>query len=303
MNHINQLKIAISGASGLVGSALRLFFESAGHQVTALVRQSPKAENSIYWQPGKGKIEGEKLEGMDVLIHLSGENIAQGRWHQDKKQRILDSRVQSTQLLAKTLLQLHNPPAIFISASATGFYGHAGSRPLTESSPPGQDFLANVCQQWEAASQPVLEKGIRLVNPRIGMVLSAKGGALGKMRLPFSLGLGGRLGHGQQYMNWIALDDLTRVLYFCMLTPELSGPVNCVAPQSLPNAEFTRALGQALHRPTPFPVPPFALKLLFGEMAEALLLSSANVQPQKLLEAGYEFNYPDLTRALKELLT
>jgi uncharacterized protein (TIGR01777 family) len=257
---------------------------------------------AIYWDPAQGHLSQEQLEGFDAVVHLAGESIAEGRWTAAKKKRILDSRVQGTKLLSETLARLKNPPRVLVVASAIGYYGDRGGEILTESSSRGSDFLAEVCEAWERAAQPAKEKGIRVVHPRIGIVLGKGGGALAKMLLPFKLGLGGRLGSGNQYMSWIALEDLVGVIQFALNHSALNGPVNAVSPAAATNNEFTKTLGRVLNRPTIFPAPAFALKLLLGEMAQALLLSSANVKPQKLLETKYPFKFAGLEPALRNLL-
>lgn len=299
---VRPMKILVSGASGLIGSALIPFLTTGGHEVLRLVRRRNDNPSTVYWSPSQGEIEREALEGLDAVIHLAGESIANGRWTEAKKQRILKSRTEGTRLVAETLAQLKNPPACLISASAIGYYGDRGDEALCEDSPPGDDFLAKVCQQWEAACEPARQAGIRVVNPRIGIVLSYKGGALEKMLLPFQLGLGGVLGSGHQYLSWIAIDDVLAAFMHILATPSLSGPVNLAAPEPLTNAEFTRVLGKVLLRPTILPVPAFSLRALMGEMADSLLLSSTRVCSNRLLNTGFQFQYPDISSALRHVL-
>jgi uncharacterized protein (TIGR01777 family) len=295
------MRIAITGSSGLVGKQLASFLMERDHDVISVVRRAP-SENEIRWDPTTGEIEGEKFEGVGAVINLAGENIAEGRWNAAKKQRIRDSRVKSTQLLAKTLASLSQRPDVLVNASAIGFYGDRGDEPLDENSPPGNDFLADVCREWEAATSAAQEAGIRVVKLRIGVVLSPDGGALKKMLLPFRLGAGGRVGNGRQYWSWISIDDLVGIIDHALTTESLAGPVNAVAPRPTTNLEFTKALGRVLHRPTIFPMPAFAAKLALGEMAEALLLASTRVVPRRLQETNYEFRHADLEAALRHLL-
>jgi uncharacterized protein (TIGR01777 family) len=297
------MHILVTGSTGLIGSTLVPFLTTGGHQVTRLVRRTPRpGQAEVYWQPETGSIATPGLEGLDAVVHLAGENIAAGRWSAEKKARIRDSRVQGTRLLCDALAQLINPPKVLVSASAIGYYGDRGAEVLREESRPGQDFLADVCRAWEAATEPAAQRGIRVVKPRFGMVLSAAGGALAKMLFPFKMGAGGRIGSGQQYMSWIALDDLLGAIYHALITDTLHGPVNAVAPNPVTNAEFTKTLGRVLRRPTLFPLPAFAARAAFGEMADALLLASTRVQPARLTDTGYAFRYPELAGALRHVL-
>ena len=291
------MKILISGASGLVGSLLGKHLEEAGHNIIALSRsQTP---SGIVWDPTAGQLEPTALAGIDAAIHLAGENLAAGRWNADRKEKFRASRVDGTHLLSTTLDQLERPPKTLICASAIGFYGNRGDESLTEASPPGHGFLPEMCAAWEEAANPAAAAGIRVVHLRIGLVLSAAGGALAKMRLPFSLGLGGRLGNGRQYMSWISLEDTVRAFCHVLENETISGPVNCTAPQPVTNTEFTRCLGAVLHRPTIFPIPAFALKTLFGEMAKPLMLEGSRVYPEKLLTTGFRFEHETLEPALR----
>lgn len=294
------MRIAISGSSGLVGSTLLPALREAGHSVTRLVRQSPRPDD-VLWDPSAGTIDVDKLEGVEAVIHLAGENIAGGRWTAARKARILESRVQGTRLLSESLARLQRPPHVLVSASAIGYYGDRADEELTEASPPGKGFLPEVCQAWEDATRPAAEGKIRVVNLRIGIVLSSRGGALAKMLLPFRLGVGGRVGSGNQYWSWITLAELVRVMQFAIDENQLRGPVNAVA-GTCTNREFTRALGKVLHRPTFLPMPAFAARLALGEMADALLLASARVLPEKLRQSGYSFQHPDLDAALPAAL-
>jgi uncharacterized protein (TIGR01777 family) len=296
------MNILVTGASGLIGSALVSFLTSTGHAVTRLVRSPPKlGERAAHWDPMAGAIEASAFDGVDAVVHLAGENIAT-RWTADKKVKIRDSRVKGTQVLCEALARLAAPPKALVSASAIGYYGDRGEAILTEDSAPGTGFLPEVCRAWEAATEPAGQHGIRVVQLRFGVVLSAAGGALAKMLPPFRLGLGGVLGTGRQYMSWIAIDDVIGTIQHAIVTDALRGPVNAVAPQAVANREFTKALGQVLGRPTLFPMPAFAARLIFGEMADALLLASARVQPAKLLAAGYSFRYREIEGALRHVL-
>jgi len=236
------------------------------------------------------------------VVHLAGENIAAGRWTRSRKDAIRQSRVRGTSLLAETLASLNRPPAVFVSASAVGYYGDRGNELLNERSPQGSGFLADVCKEWEAATDPATERGIRVVNLRIGMVLSATGGALSRLLLPFRLGLGGRIGNGRQYMSWIGLDDLVRAVCFSIERTEIAGALNAVAPETVTNREFTRTLGAVLARPAVLPIPRFFLRLVLGEMADSLLFASARVEPRVLLSSGLDFSSPTLQSALRQIL-
>lgn len=298
------MKILVSGSHGLVGTALLKRLSSEGHETYRLIRGEPEAgSHDISWDPFKGTIGVECLNSIDAVIHLAGENIASGRWTDAKKKAILESRVKGTRVLSEALARLAQPPSTLISASAIGYYGDRGEQLLTEDSVPGSDFLADVCKQWEAAAEPAVQKGIRVVFARFGIILDANDGALSKMLPPFRMGAGGRVGDGKQWMSWIALDDVTNALSLVLQTDSLRGPINFVAPEPVTNAEFTKALGTALARPTVFPIPAFGVRLIFGEMADALLLSSQKVDPQVLKSAGYQFAYPNIDSALKHVLS
>jgi uncharacterized protein (TIGR01777 family) len=297
------LRVAIAGASGLVGTALTAHLADRGEQVIRLVRHPPHpGANEVYWSPAEGEIDRSALAGVDAVVHLGGENIASGRWTAARKAAIRDSRVVSTRLLSEALARLEPPPQTFVCASATGYYGDRGDAPLTEDSGPGTGFLAEVCQAWEAATAAARQAGLRVVNLRTGMVLSAKGGALAKMLRPFRMGLGGVIGGGRQYVSWIGLDDLVRAIEFLLRAGGVSGPVNTVAPQPVTNREFTRTLGWVLRRPTLLPLPRFMVRALFGEMGQTLLLEGSRVLPAKLARAGFSFLHPRLEEALRAAL-
>jgi uncharacterized protein (TIGR01777 family) len=296
------MKILISGSHGLVGTALIKSLEAEGHEIFRLVRYAPHSKAEIEWSPDRYSIALARIEGFDAVVSLAGESIAEGRWTEDKKRRIRESRVKGTKLLGDALANLTNRPATFICASAIGYYGNRGDEILTETSAPGKDFLADVCVEWEKATALATEKGIRVVNTRFGVILAKEGGALKKMLPPFRLGLGGRIGSGKQWMSWIALDDVVGALKFALVQDSLQGPVNYVAPNPVTNAEFTKALGKALSRPTLFPIPAFGVRMVFGEMADALLLASQRVESSKLRDGGYGFLYSELGEALQKVL-
>jgi uncharacterized protein (TIGR01777 family) len=296
--------IAITGSSGLVGTALADALEIDGHVVCRLVRRPVRdADREIRWDPAAGTIESAKLGSIDAIVHLAGENLAAQRWTEAAKKRIRDSRIKSTRLLCETLAGLASKPSVLVSASAVGYYGDRGEEPVDESSPPGRGFLSELCQQWEAETHPARDADVRVVNLRLGVVLSPHGGALAKMLTPFKLGLGGVIGSGRQYLSWITLDDAVRVIQFSLCAAAVCGPVNTVAPQPATNREFTKTLGRVLGRPTILPMPAFAARLAFGEMADEMLLSGVRVEPQALRSAGFEFRHPELEPALQGMLT
>ncbi len=297
------MRILLSGASGLIGSSLLPSLTARGNEVSRLVRAASKTrEGEIAWDPPRATIDGASLEGFGAVVHLAGENIAAGRWTAEKKRRILESRRNGTRLLADALSRLSRPPRVLVSASAVGYYGDRGDEKLHEESKPGKGFLSEVCIAWEEATKPALLKGIRVVRLRIGMVLSAAGGALEQMLRPFRLGLGGRIGRGRQYMSWIAVDDLVGAIIQSIENERLEGAVNAVAPTPVTNLEFAKTLGQVVSRPALLPAPALALRVLFGEMAEELLLASTRVEPARLLSSGYRFSYPELEGALRHIL-
>lgn len=281
------MRIMISGLSGLIGSALQENMKAGGHSVIGLPR--------TYKDP-------IDFTDVDAVVHLAGEGIAEGRWTTAKKRRIEDSRVNGTRQLAEQLARSEPKPSAFVCASAIGFYGSRDNELLDENSPAGNGFLPEVCKKWEAAARPAEEAGIRTIHIRTGIVLGKKGGALKKMLPPFKMGAGGILGSGRQYMSWISLDDEVKAIRFLIDTETISGAVNLVAPNPVTNHEFTKVLGKILHRPSIFPMPAFAVRLLFGEMGEALLLGSSRVAPKKLIDAGYEFCHAHLQPALEDIL-
>lgn len=297
------LDVCVSGSTGLIGSTLVPFLTAGGHRVRRIVRKNSTGDpNVIAWDLAQGTLEAEKLDGADAVVHLAGENLAAERWTEAKKRRVLESRVNGTRALAETLARLERPPKVLIVASAIGYYGNRGNAVLDEDERPGQGFLADVCRQWEAAAQPTVERGIRVVHARFGIVLSPRGGALAKMLPLFRLGLGGRLGDGQAYWSWISLDDAVGAIHQALITPSIAGSMNAVTPNPVRNGEFTRTLARVLGRPALLPVPVFALHLALGEMADEMLLASTRAIPRRLFAAGYEFRHPTLEVALRHLL-
>jgi uncharacterized protein (TIGR01777 family) len=301
------MKVIITGATGLIGAALVRALMAEGHSITRLVRGESRATGAsdvseVRWNPDAGTIEAERLEGHDAAVHLAGEPIAEGRWTDEKKRRIRESRVQGTRLISETLAGLTSKPEVLVSASAIGFYGDRGDEVLTEESASGDDFLSEVCREWEKATLAASQAGIRVVHLRTGIVLSREGGALAKMLTPFKLGVGGRIGSGRQYMSWIDIEDEVGVIRHALMDKSLRGPVNTVAPHPVTNNEFTKTLGRVLGRPTVFPMPAFAARLAFGEMADALLLAGQRVEPARLKASGYTFAYPELESSLHHVL-
>ena len=295
--------MAVSGASGLIGTALVRRLTGEGHTAVPLVRRTP-GTGEIGWDPEAGRLDARDLHGVDAIIHLAGENIGV-RWTAARKARILASRVKGTRLLSEAAGGMRQPPRVMISASAVGIYGDRGDEVLTEESPlgPADDFLVATGRQWEAAADPARAAGLRVVHPRFGLVLSRKGGALGRMLLPFRLGLGGPLGQGSQWMSWISVDDAVGALVFLLANEAAAGPVNVTSPAPVRNHEFTRALGRILSRPTVLPVPSLALRLVFGEMADAALLASTRAVPHRLLALGFRFHHTPLETALHAVLS
>jgi uncharacterized protein len=293
--------VAVTGASGLLGSALLPALRAAGWTPRAVVRRAA-GPGEVRWDPAAGKIDLPALEGVDAAVHLAGESIAAGRWTAEAKRRIRDSRILGTRLLAESLVRLQRRPRVLISASAIGIYGDRGDASLDETSELGTDFLARVGQEWEAAARPAAEAGIRVVHLRFGIVLAREGGALGQMLTPFKLGVGGPLGSGRQWMSWIAIDDAVGAILEAITNEAARGPINAVAPEPVRNAEFAARLGEALHRPALLPAPAFALRALFGEMADGALLASQRVVPARLATLGYRFKYPSLPQALEAIL-
>ncbi|MBA3723148.1 MAG: TIGR01777 family protein [Parachlamydiaceae bacterium] len=297
------MKILVSGTSGLVGSALCNFLKINGHEIFKLVRtRANLLPNEIAWNLDRGVINPELLEGLDAVIHLAGENIASGRWSDAKKKRIRDSRVKGTLLLSQALASLKRSPHVLIAASAVGYYGNCGEEMLMEKNSKGTGFLADVCAEWETSTRPAIERGIRVVNLRFGAILSLQGGILKKIITPFKFGVGGQIGAGNQYMSWIALDDLLNVINETMQNKYFEGPVNAVSPNPVTNYEFTKAMGAVLHRPTFMTVPAKMARFVFGEMADELMLSSQRVLPEVLLKSGFKFSYPNIKEALEFLL-
>jgi uncharacterized protein (TIGR01777 family) len=296
------MRVLVSGTSGLIGSTLVPALAGEGDSVTRLVRSSRQAgADTLRWDPDAGVLDRAGLEGIDAVVHLSGETVA-GRWSEAKKARILESRRRSTRLLAEAVAALERPPQAFVCASAVGYYGNGGAERLTEDSRPGKGFLAEVVREWEAATRPAAEAGTRVVNLRFGIVLSREGGALAQMLTPFRLGVGGPLGSGRQYMSWIALDDVVGVVQHALRSTDLSGPVNTSAPEPVTNKDFARTLGRVLRRPALLPVPPLVLRLMFGEFADEGLLWGQRAVPAKLAASGHSFRFPELEGALRHVL-
>lgn len=297
------MKIIVSGATGLVGSTLIPFLTTGGNDVRRLRRTgSGLTPTDVAWDPDKGLANPDSLGEVDAIVHLAGENIAAGRWTKARKAIIRDSRVTPTRRLCESLAAMTRPPRVLVCASAIGFYGDRGGETLDESSPGGRGFLAETCREWEDATDAARNADIRVVNTRFGVILSSRGGALAKMLTPFRLCAGGVVGSGLQYMSWIGIDDAIRAVHHAITTDGLSGPVNVVAPTPVTNAEFTRTLGRVLHRPTIIPMPAFAARLAFGEMADELLLSSARVAPRRLSETGFSFQDSSLEPCLRRIL-
>lgn len=297
---MTALNILVSGASGPIGSALVSALTTAGHRVSRLVRRPPAGPGEVQWNPMQA-VPPEKVSGYDAVVHLSGESIA-SHWDQKKRQAIRDSRIISTRHVAQALAQCAAKPRVLITASAIGYYGNRGQEMLTENSTPGYNFLGMVCREWEKATEPAKEAGIRTVQLRIGIMLSLAGGALKQMVKPFRFGLGGIIGNGKQYWSWVAIEDVVGAMQHALTHEGLSGPVNVVSPNPVTNIEFTRAIAQVVRRPALFPLPPFAVRLFFGQMGEELMLASARVLPTKLEASGYKFRYPELKPALVDIL-
>lgn len=301
MHPMKPKRILISGASGLVGRALQAALRTQGDQVIVLQRGVPVAGVAT-WDPSRGQLDLTAAGQIDAVIHLAGDNISAGRWTAKKKALILDSRVQGTNLLAQHFASCDNKPEVFLAASAIGIYGNCGDEMVEETSPVGEGFLAEVCQQWEGATAAAQQAGIRVVHARLGVILDTDGGALSKLLPPFRMGLGGRLGNGQQWMSWIGLADVVASLQFLLQQTDIHGAVNLVAPQAITNTQLTKTLAGVLHRPSFLPLPAFVIRLLMGEMGQELLLSGARVQPKVLLANGYEFRHPQLEELLNQQL-
>ena len=296
------MHVAITGSSGLIGTALTRSLRADGHQVTRFVRSASTADDAARWDPAAGEIDSGALAAADAVVHLAGVGIADRRWSDAHKQAVLDSRIDGTTTLARALADLDDGPKVLLSGSAIGYYGPTGDDAVDETSPAGSDYLADVCVKWEAAAAPAVDAGLRVAFLRTGIVQSAEGGSLKKQLLPFKLGVGGRIGDGQQYVSWITIDDEVRAIRY-LLDEEVSGPVNLTAPNPARNIEYTKALGSVLGRPTIFPVPTFALKLILGgEAAEALALSSQRVVPKVLTDRGFSFSHADIEAGLRAVL-
>lgn len=294
--------VAVGGSGGLVGTALVARLRAGGYRVLRLVRRAARGSDEISWDPTGGRIDAERLAGVQAVVNLAGRGIADGRWTARARREIRDSRVEGTRLIARALAGMAPPRPAWVNASAIGYYGDRGSESVDEASVPGEGFLAEITKEWEAATVPAADAGARVVLLRLGVVFSERGGALAKMLTPFRLGLGGRLGSGRQVVSWISLDDVVESIVFAIEQDGLAGPVNAVAPRPVTNAELTRELGRVLSRPTVLPLPAFAVGLLFGQMGRELLLSSTKVEPRRLQEAGFRFRHATLEAALAALL-
>jgi hypothetical protein len=295
--------VLVTGSHGLIGTALIPRLRARGDRVLRLVRGAPEGADDVAWDPPAGTIDAESLEGVDAVVHLAGAGIGDKKWTPERKQLVLESRTQPTGLLCRTLAALDAKPRVLVSASAIGYYGDRGDEVLTEDSGPGDDFGARVCREWEDATSPAAEAGIRVVRTRSGLVLAANGGLLKRLLLPFKLAIGGRLGSGKQYMSWIAIEDELRALLYALDTDTLAGPVNLTAPNPVTNADFTSTLGNVVHRPTVLPTPLPALKLVYGGELVDTLLGSQRVSSAKLRDSGFEFSQPDLDGALRAILS
>jgi hypothetical protein len=297
---LDSPRVLVTGASGLIGRALVSSLKTRGVEITCLVRGSPAGPGQIHWDPAR-PLPPDSVSGFDAVVHLAGESVA-SRWTNDKRTKIRDSRVIGTRALAHALAKAIKRPRVLVTSSAIGYYGDRTDEVLNEKSAPGTGFLADVCREWEAANQPATDSGIRTVQIRTGIVLSAEGGALKKMLPPFRMGIGGRLGSGRQWMSWIHIHDMVGAIHHVMKTDLLQGPVNFVAPKPVTNVEFTETLASVLKRPAIFPVPAFAIKTLFGQMGEEVLLASERVEPARLVTSGYPFQCSELRKALEDVL-
>jgi uncharacterized protein (TIGR01777 family) len=296
------MNILVTGASGLIGSKFTSYLTQNKHHVLRLVRRTRAAVDEVRWDPVAGILDAEPLERLDAVVHLAGENIASGRWTAEKKRRIRESRIEGTRFLAQSLARLFDPPRVFVSMSAIGYYGDRGEEQIDEESDAGTGFLPELCKEWENATSPAVIRGIRVVTPRVGMVLSAEGGALAKMLPAFRLGIGGRIGDGRQYISWIAVDDLIGILDHAIHNDTLHGPLNAVTPNPATNREFSATLGRVLSKPAVFALPAAAARILFGKMADEVLLAGARVLPTRLKETGYKYKFPELESALRYAL-
>lgn len=295
------MHVAITGATGLIGTALSQALRADGHRVTGITRSQP-GPDQLQWSPSEQRIDSGGLRGVDAVVHLAGEPVAAHRWTAQAKRRIKDSRIDGTRLIARTLADLDDGPRTLVSVSGIDYYGDRGDEVLTERSAPGDTFLADVCKVWEASADPARQAGIRVVHPRIGIILTARDGALRRLLPLFRLGLGGRFGSGQQYWSWIALDDVIGVLSHALTTASVTGPLNTSAPEPVTNATFATVLGKVLSRPAWLPVPSFGPRLVLGEMADAMVFHSKRVIPEATLASGYTFRYPDLEAGLRSAL-
>jgi len=292
------MKIAIAGASGLVGSALIPALTADEVAITRLVRHAPKP-GEIEWHPNQDQVTKQSLEGFDVMINLAGENLASGRWTDEHKRKIRDSRVNGTHLISEALAKLTTKPRVFVCASATGIYGDRDDEVLDEQSESGGGFLAGVCREWEKACEPATKAGVRVVNLRLGPILARDGGMLAKLLTPFKMGMGGKVGSGKQYISWVALADVVSAIRLAIADQSVQGPLNVVSPNPVTNEEFTKTLGHVLNRPTALQMPAFAARLAFGEMADEMLLVSQRVMPKKLVSAGFQFQFRDVEKAIR----
>ncbi len=302
------MRILVSGSTGFLGTELVETLEQQGHAVARLMRPGTARKSTaradpqaVQWDPVAGQFDAAVAEGAEALIHLAGASIAGGRWNASRKELLRTSRIDATRHLIGALAKLRRPPRVIVAASAIGYYGNRGDETLTEASAPGNDFLAVVCQEWEAEAARGAEFGARVVSLRFGIILAAHGGALPRMALPFKLGAGGRLGDGRQWMSWLTLREAVRIIQFALTNSVLAGTVNAVTPNPIRNSEFTGVLAKTLHRPALFPAPAFALRMALGEMADALLLISQKVIPSKLTDSGYAFLQPSLATALADV--
>ena len=293
------MKVLIAGASGLIGSALVPSLKSDGAEVTRLVRSTPKP-GEIEWHPNQDTMDPARLEGFEAVINLAGENVAGGRWTEELKRKIHDSRVNGTHLLSEAMAKLAQRPRVFLCASATGFYGDRDDEVLDEHSDSGGGFLAGVCREWEQATEPALAAGVRVVNLRFGVIIAREGGMLAKLLTPFKMGMGGKVGSGKQIISWVAIDDAVSAIKLALNEETFRGPVNVVAPNPVTNEVFTKTLGHVLSRPTALAMPAFAARLAFGEMADEMLLTSQHVVPKRLTDAGFQYQYPELEAALRK---
>ena len=297
------MDVAVTGSHGFVGSALVPALARAGHRVVRLARTQPVGADELGWNPEAGTIDAAGLEGIDGVVHLAGAGIGDRRWTDARKRLILESRTKGTGLLARTLARLTRPPSVLVSASAIGYYGNRGDEPLDENSAPGNDFVAGVCVQWEAATAPAAEAGIRVVTTRSGIILGRDGGVLPRMLLPFRLGLGGRIASGRQYMSWISIDDEVGAMVYALTQERVTGPMNLTGPEPVTNAMFTKTLGRVLHRPTAIPTPLFPLRARYGsELVQHLLVDGQRVLPQQLEQTGYGFAHRTLEEALRAVV-